>query len=146
MARQGGRSSRRALTLVELLLALLVLTVAGVGILGAYQHALHLTEVSEQSGLALNDLKDMMEKIKSTPFTQLTAVFPDGAVNGIVGGGPDQYSAIVGGYSLVQEEITISHEPSPAADPREFIVEIAWTNRGRTYYRQLATMRASGAS
>ncbi len=137
---------RRGMTLVELLLALMVLTIAGVGILGAYQHALHLTEVSQQSTLALNDLNDMMEKIKSTPFSQLTPAFPNGAVNGVLGGGPDLYSAIVGGYGLNQEQITVTHQPSIAADPRELVVEVSWTNRGRVYRRQLATMRASRAS
>jgi hypothetical protein len=112
----------------------------------AYQSALHLTEVSQQTNLALSDLRDMMERIKTTPFTALAAGFPNGAVNGVVGGGPDLYTGVVGGYPLANEQITVTHSPTTAADPRELIVQVQWTNRGRTYQRRATTVRSSQAS
>ena len=134
-------------TLVEVLFAIIVVVVSGVWLMAAYQSALHLTEVSQQTNLALSDVRVMMERIKTTPFTALNARFPNGAVNGVVGGGPDLYTGIVGGYALGNtEQITVTHSPNTAADPRELIVQVQWTNRGRTYQRRATTMRSSQAS
>jgi hypothetical protein len=96
--------------------------------------------------VALNDLRDVMERIKTTPFTSLQQDFPNGAPNGVLGGGAERYGVVIGSYTLPEERITVTHHPSAAADPREMIVRITWTNRGRTYERTLSTMRASKAS
>ena len=136
----------RGVSLIETLLAFTVVIVAGISLMVAYQSAIHLTEVSQQSNLALNDLRAMMERIKTTPFTALNANFPTGAVNGIVGAGPDLYTGVVGGYGLGTEQITVTHTPNTAADPRELVVQVQWINRGRTYQRRATTMRTSQAS
>ena len=138
------RRNEIGVTLVELLLAISVLVIAGVGLLGAYHSALHLTETAQQATVAVNDLKDIMERIKTTPFTQLQASFPSGAANGP--GGAQAYTNVVGGYTLPNEQITVTHSPNTAADPRELIVRLTWTNRGRTYQRSVSTIRASQAS
>ena len=139
-------SRRRGMTFVELLLAMGVLVVSGVWLLGAYQSSLRLTEAAQQTKVALNDLRDMMERIKTTPFSRLDDDFPSGAPDGIVGAGANRYAAVVGGYSLPTERITVTHRPDAAADPREMVVEVTWTNRGRAYQRSVATVRASEAS
>ena len=139
-------SAKRGFTLVELLFTITVVILAGLGILGAYGSSLHLVEVAQQAMMANDDLKDMMEKLKSTAFTQLLTDFPDGAVNGIVGAGPDKYSAVVGGYRLAGEQITVTHRPNTSADPRELVVQLTWTNRGRLYQRTLSTFRTSRLS
>lgn len=133
--------SRAGMTLVELLIAIAVLVVAGVWLLSAYQSALHLTEVAQQTTVALNDLGDMMERIKATPFTQLAANFPNGVANGAAG-----YAVAIGNYTLPNEQITVTHSPSTVADPRELIVQVTWTNRGRVYQRRTSTVRSSQAS
>jgi type II secretory pathway pseudopilin PulG len=140
------RPRRAGFTIVEVLFALIVLVIAGVWLTVAYQSALHLTEVSQQTNMALNDIRAMMERIKTTPFTSLVNSFPDNAVNGVVGGGPDLYTGIVGGYALSNEQITVTHSPTTASDPREMIVQVQWTNRGRTYQRRATTVRSSQAS
>ena len=133
-------------TLVEVLLAIIVVIVSGIWLMVAYQSALHLTEVSQQTNLALSDVRAVMERIKTTPFTALNASFPNGAVNGVVGAGPDLYTGIVGGYTLGSEQITVTHSPNTTADPRELLVQVQWTSRGRTYQRRATTMRSSQAS
>jgi prepilin-type N-terminal cleavage/methylation domain-containing protein len=144
--RRKASSCRAGFTLVEVLFAIVVLLIAGVWLTVAYQSALHLAEVSQQTNVALNDLRSMMERIKATPFTTLTAGFPDGAVNGVVGAGPDLYTGIVGGYGLNNEQITVTHSPAVTSDPRELTVQVQWTNRGRLYQRRATTMRSSQAS
>jgi Tfp pilus assembly protein PilV len=126
------------MTLAELLVAMTVAVVGGIWLLASYHSILHLTEVSQQSATALDDLKDMMERIKATPFAQLTATFPTGVAGA--------YNGIVGGYTLSNQQITVTHQPSANADPRELVVQVTWTNRNRNYQRSLSTMRASRAS
>jgi hypothetical protein len=133
-----GRRGKAGVLLAELLLAIAALLIAGVWLLGAYQSAFTLIESSQQTTMAINDLKDLMERIKTTPFAQLTADFPDGAAA--------DYSAVTGGYALQDEQITVTHSPNPAADPRELTVQVTWTTRGRAHQRTLSTMRASEAS
>ncbi|MBI3320946.1 MAG: hypothetical protein HYZ91_01610 [Candidatus Omnitrophica bacterium] len=128
----------RGMTLVDLLVAVTVAVIGGVWLLASYHSILHLTEVSQQSMVALNDLKDMMERIKTTPFTQLTTTFPTGVAGA--------YNGIVGGYTLPNQQITVTHQPNTSADPRELVVQVTWTNRNRNYQRSLSTMRASRAS
>ncbi len=136
------RNSRGVL-LAEILLAISAILVAGVWLLGAYGSAIGLSNAAQQSNIAMNDLKDMMEQIKSTSFNQLTTNFPDGVVNG---GNPDKYSAVVGGYGLTNEQITVTHRPNTAADPKELVVQITWTDGGRQYTKTLTTYRTSRAS
>ena len=136
----------RGMTLVELLVAMMVAVLGGLWLLGAYHSVLEMTEVSQQADIATNDLRDMMERIKTTPFTSLAANFPNGAANGVVGGGPNLYAPIVGNYTLNAEQITVAHRPTTASDPRELIATLQWTNRGRTYQRSLSTLRVSEAS
>lgn len=127
-------------TLVELLLAIGIVLISGVWLIGAYQSALHLSEMSQQMNVALNDLRNMLERIKSTPFNSLNNDFPNGAPNGAL------YGGIIGGYTLGSEQITVTHVPSVTANPRELIVQVTWTNRGRQYQRTVSTMRSSEAS
>ena len=133
----------RGSLLVELLIGFGAMVIAAVWLLTAYHSSLQLTEVAQQAAVALDDLKDMMEKIKSTPFAQLATDFPNGTANG---GVPDKYGTVVGGYSLQTEQVTVTHQPNAAADPRELVVQVTWTNGGRTHQRRVSTMRSSRAS
>ena len=132
---------RAGMTLVELLIAIAVFVVAGVWLLSAYHSALHLTEVAQQTTVAIDDLRDMMERIKATPFSQLAANFPNGVANGAAG-----YAVAIGTYTLPNQQVTVTHAPSVTADPRELIVQVTWTNRGRVHQRSTSTVRSSQAS
>lgn len=137
---------RRGVLLIEILFAIGILLVAAVWLLVAYHSSMQVSELGQQTSVALDDLKDMMERIKATPFNSLTNNFPNGAVNGVVGLGPEQYGVIIGGYTLTSEQITVTHQPGTNADPREMIVRVTWVNRGRTFQKSVSTMRASRAS
>lgn len=122
------RPNRQAagVTIVEVLFAFMVVAISGVWLLGAYHSGIHLTEVSQQAALALNDLRDMVERIKSSPFNaNLPVDFPDGiSGNGVIGSGTDvgtgadQYPNIVGiditgdnvrDFRLSSEQITVAY-------------------------------------
>ncbi len=129
--------------LAEILFAVAAILMAGVWLLGAYGSAIGLSSVAQQNNIAMNDLKDMLEKIKITPYSQLTANFPTGSVNG---GSPDKYSAVVGGYGLTNEQITVTHQPNTAADPKELVVQVTWTSGSRQYSKTMTTLRTSKSS
>ena len=133
------RVGQSGLTLVELVFAIMLLAIAGVTLLGAYQVSHQLAEVAQQTRIAVNDLKTMMEHVKSTPFASLTTSFPNGVPNGP---GGNAYSTLLGGYGMAGEQITVAY-PNPAANPLEVIVTVSWTYRSRPYTRTLSTFRSS---
>ena len=141
-----GRHRTKGMMLIELLIAISAVVLGAVWLLGAYHSSIYLTRVSQDGSIAINDLRDMMERIRTTPFAQLDDLFPDGAVNGKVGAGPETYAGFIGGFTLQNEQITVTHSPNTAADPREMIVRLTWTNQGRQYQRRLSTVRAAEAS
>lgn len=134
------RRPRSGMTLVELLIGVAILLVSSLSLLAAYRYALELSEVAHQSAVAVNDIKDMLERIKTTSVANLQTDFPNGVANAAA------YTTIVGGLTLSGEQITTTHSPSITADPRELSVQVTWTNRGRTYQRSLSTLRSSQAS
>ncbi len=127
------------LTLVELLCAIIVFVIAGVAVLGAYQSSFRLVEASQTNTIAMNDLRDMTERIKDTAFSVLTTNFPNGTANGPAA---NLYSTIVGGYTLSQESITVTY-PVLGVDPLELIVQVTWVVGGRSYTRSLSVKRTS---
>jgi hypothetical protein len=134
------------MTLIEMLVTFALLIVSGVWAMGSYHGILHLTEVAGQSTLAINHLKDMMEAIEATPFSQLAADFPHDTTGG---SGGTAYAAIVGNAPqdrLPDEAVVVRHRPNASANPRELEVEVRWTNRERVYTRTLSTIRTDQTS
>jgi hypothetical protein len=88
--------------------------------------------------MAMNDLINMMERIRCTPFSNIASSFPDGITDGPSG---NTYSGIVGGYKLNNEHITVSYA-NPSSDPLEIIVTVSWQDlRGRQFTNSLTTKR-----
>ena len=180
---QGCCATRRhdfGVSLIEVLFAIGVIVIGGLWLLGAFQSGIQLTDASQDSSVAIEDLKDMMERIKTTPFNaNLPVTFPDGVAGdetigagADVGTGADQYPAVVGvdltgdgvrDYTLSSEQITVTYRDKngnafagtpaqkqtaiaaavQAQDPLQVIVTVSWVTRGRTYTKNMATMKAS---
>ena len=133
----GGVGNSRGMTLIEILLALIIFVVASGGILGSYLASHWLSEHSTDTMRAVSDLEDLVERIYATDFGDLQTAFPAGIPNG---GGGDPYRAIVGGYSLQDEQITVTY-PSRTVDRMEILVTVNWTSRGRARTARLSTLR-----
>lgn len=137
---QGFRGSQRSgVSLVEILIALFVFLIAGSGILSATLSSHQLAESANTTMRAVDDLDDIMERIAATPFAGLQGRFPDGVPNG----GASDYAAMVGGYTLDNEQITVTY-PSVATGRVEMLVTVSWTYRGRVMSSRLSTVRTSG--
>ena len=131
---------RSGMTLVELILAGLMLVIAGVGILGAILQGQTLLEHASNTMRAVNDVEDLMEHIRTTPFDQVQARFPAGVPDG---GGVTDYRPIVGGYTLDGEQIVVTY-PSQTTGRMEILVTVNWTNRARSRSTSLSTVRTTG--
>src|SRR3989338_6328159 len=78
----------RAYTLMELLVAAVVMILAFVAILSSYLTCLELSELSKNSSLAVRATKSQLEEIKNTSFNQIKPTynnipFPVSDLNGM---------------------------------------------------------------
>jgi Tfp pilus assembly protein PilV len=129
----------KGLTLAETLVAAGIAAFALVGLLQAFLANIYLSDLAKGNTVAIDDLKDMMEKIQSAPFSDMLADFPNGTVNGPVG---RRYNTtVVGNYALRNESITVTYV-NPASDPLEVIVNVTWTDSRRgTHSNYLTTKK-----
>jgi len=130
------KKNPQGFTLVELLLVIVILVIAGVAILQSFIVDAYFSSINKGRTAAMTDLSNMMEAIISTPFNNIPARFPNGTING-PGGNP--YANIVGGYTLKNEDITVRYV-NPANDPLEITVTLNWRDgKGRTQTTALVT-------
>jgi len=138
VAKHKRNKKLRAVTLLELLIALSVGIVAIGGYIESTSYGLFLSRTSQQSSVALSDLRNMMERIGMTPFQRISLEFPDGVINGMEA---NQYEDIVGGYSLREENISVNY-PDLSGNPLEIIVTVSWVGpKSRAQSLSLSTMR-----
>jgi prepilin-type N-terminal cleavage/methylation domain-containing protein len=132
MQRQKGT------TLIELMIATLIFSIALAGLLNALLATLTLIQSSKDTTVAVADLGNVLERMRATPFSSLTTDFPDGDTDGA---SDTEYADIVGGYTLEEEHITISYV-NAADDPLEINAQITWENKqGRQFSTEATTSR-----
>lgn len=131
----GIKNKETGLTLAEVLVASTIIVFASAAIIQFYISSLFLAEINREETIAIVHLGNMMEAIKRTPFSNITANFPDGASDGI----NNNYDTIVGGYVLRNELIVVSY-PNPNNDPLEINVSTSWQDkRGQNRAKFLVT-------
>ena len=128
----------KGMTLVEILVATAVFTIAMAGLLNTFFTLMYLFQVTESYEVAIADLRDVMEQIKATAFTDILADFPHGITGGPSGA---PYSAIVGNYTLTNENITVTYA-NVAAEPLEIKVSVQWSDsKGRLQQVSTSTLK-----
>ena len=133
------RARRRGLTFVELLLVLFIFVVVGAGVVGSYLSIHVLSQHARETMVAMEDLKDMMERMNSTSFTSQLTNFPSGVANGPV---TNIYATIVGGYTLPNQSVTVTY-PAQSATRLEILVALSWSSSGRARTVALSTVKTS---
>lgn len=130
-------NQKKGISLIEALLAIAIIVIASTGILQFYIANFSLYNTNKERGMSLAHLANIMEKIKCTPFNDLTVDFP----NAVADGPQNSYSAIVGGYTLNNEHITVSYI-DPADDPLEINITLDWQDaRGVNRTEGISTKR-----
>jgi len=138
MKRTGRGKKNRGMSLMEVLVTTLIIVTAAVMILQAYLTAAYLFELSKGKTAALNDLKNVAEAIRATPYSNMLNDFPDNTQDGPAG---NLYSDIVGGYTLNSEHIVVNYTDS-TADPLEILITVNWTDmRSRQVSNSISTMK-----
>ena len=133
-----GKRNSKGFTFIEILIALLVLTVAVAAVFEAHRQLNRFSEINRQQNTALDHLQSMMEMIQAQAFANLATNFPAGVANK---GSAPSYNDIVGGLTLTNEQITVTY-PTATAILREVVVTVQWNGpEGRLFTRSLSTMR-----
>ncbi|HTY44477.1 MAG TPA: hypothetical protein VMD52_00580 [Patescibacteria group bacterium] len=129
---------KAGVSLIEILVAVLIFTLAMGGLLSCVFSTMYLSEISRNSTIATADLKNIMEKIRATPFDHLTADFPHNVQDGPIA---KPYQNIVGAYRLTAEHITVTYA-NPNGDPLEIKATAVWQDkRGRNANAALYTFK-----
>ena len=125
--------------MVEIVATLFICVLVGSAVLGALLSTHQLSQHAGHTMKAVSDLDDMMERIRATSFNTVQTTFPAGVANG---GDGTTYAALVGGYTLTDERITVTY-PSQTPTRIEVLVTLNWTERGRARTIRLSTVRTS---
>lgn len=131
--------AKGGLTLAETLVATAIAAFAIAGLLQAFLTNIYLSDLAKGNTVAIDDLKDMMEKIQSAAFNDMLIDFPNGTINGPAA---NRYNTtVIGNYTLRNESITVTYV-NPAADPLEIIINVTWTDsRGASHSNYLTTKK-----
>ena len=129
---------KNGMTLIEVLIAALIFSLALGALLSSLGAIVDLLDQSQDSSLATSDLKNMMERVRATPFDAITTRFSNGTIDGPV---INPYTAIVDGYDLRNEHLVVSYA-DPNTDPLEILVMATWEDKkGRAFNTTISTFR-----
>jgi hypothetical protein len=130
--------AKAGVSLIEILVAVLIFTLAMGGLLSCIFSTMYLSEISRNSTIITADLRNIMEQIRSTPFDHITTDFPHNVQDGP---GAKPYQNLVGVYRLVNEHITVTFT-NPNSDPLEIKATATWQDkRGRNYSASMYTFK-----
>lgn len=148
---------KKGFTLVEVMIVSGIIVVAVAGLCQVFITALNAIDDAKALNIAVDDIKDVLEKMNNVPFSVSTRVFdgvPEADVNGaFIEDGTDQVAAgDIGGFLLDNEQISVSFPQvinNPAApvlvidlpDPLEVLVSISWTVKGRVRNKAYRAIR-----
>ncbi len=142
------RKSNKGFTLIEVMVTACITVTAVAALLMVYVSVLNLIFQAKEIAIAANDMKAVLEKIKSTAFADIAKPgnFPDNAAIS---------STVVGGFQLTNEQIIVALKradgteidvtPSNMPDPLLIEVTVSWRGKdGRNYSRTFRTIRTGG--
>jgi len=112
----------RGFSLVELMVVALIFYVAIFALWALFAACLGLIVQSKEIDVATKDISNVLENIKSLPFSSITTTFPAGAF-------------VPGAYILKNETIKVTY-PSVTTDLLQVQVEADWTGRDKQSHTQ----------
>ena len=111
----------KGFTLLELMVAVLILLTAILGLLSVFINCIFLNETNRNMVTAANDAQYVLEQIKSLPYSSIPD-YPEPSL-----------------YNLKDEHIDISIDNHTETRITQIDVTISWTERGRSKNLQLST-------
>lgn len=155
------RIKTKGMTLYELLLSVFLVSVSLGALLSSLLAAVTLINLAKSQTIAIQDLRNMSERIRSTALENIPTSFPDFAraqTGSLDGPTTNRYSTVVGGYTLNSEHISVSYRccnpvtratqscatfSGGISDPVELNLNLSWQEKsGRTYSMSISTYKA----
>ena len=128
------------MTLIEIMVAAFVFIVAVSALLGAIAGILSMIETSKEQTTAVFDLRNMMERIKATAFSNTVPSFPGNVTDGPIA---NRYPTMLGlgGYTLSNEHITVTYA-NVVNDPLEITATVTWRDKyNRPHTASMSTFK-----
>lgn len=123
----------RGISLVELLIAVTIITVGAMTLMAQLEASHKITTVNRETNTAMAHLQAMMEKVISVPFSDIAHTYPNGTIVYVGQSGLED--------PMNGEYVKIEYADA-AADPLQITLTVYWTSfDGRMRTRSLTTMR-----
>lgn len=137
------KKANRGFTFLELMVTSFIIIVACLALLEVYAGSLNLVLRSREIDIATDDLKDVLEAINSTAFSNLPMDFPSGNLN--------NPASKIGALLLNNEQIQLAYfdlsvsssnppaviiNPQNIPDPLLIEVRVSWIGRDGKNYNQ----------
>lgn len=121
---------RKGFTLIEVLMALLVVIPVILGTIGVNIYTYRTSETSRNTMTAVQDANTVVERIRNVAsgqgLNQVVATYPSG-------------QAVSGFANLTNEQVVVTY-PSSTADPLAITITVTWQDpQGRAMSRALVT-------
>ena len=132
--KRWGGTSIGGFTLIELMMAVMIFTIAVVSLMGVYMAIAQLNESNRNLTRAVADTRIVLEAIRQTS---------SGGLSAVTGTNWTTWASANGLTALQNESTTVTYVDS-AADPLSVTVQINWSERGRarsTLINTLVTRR-----
>lgn len=137
------RKSEFAGTLIEVIVATVIIAIAGAGIIGSINYGIYITQLARENGRATQILLEKLESIRLYNWSEVTntGFVPATFVDVYDPQGPTNYQgAIYNGTMTVSNAAFSGATPSYSTNMRQFTVTLTWAgNGGVTRTRSLST-------
>lgn len=120
--------------MVEIVCGITLLGLVLIPLMSIFTDVVRQVEIAKETTIATNDLKDVMEKIRTTALSHITTDYPDGAYID---------ENLLGAYLLDNEKIKVDYPNGVDANPLEILVTVTWKSIiGDTRTQRLSTLRS----
>jgi Tfp pilus assembly protein PilV len=119
----ANQAPARGISLIEVLIASAIFILALVPFFMTLVVSMEQIALSREVTIANDDAKDVLERLKTIPFPDITTQYPNNSHPG---------ASVVGGFMLPDEDITISYPAGTGAVPLAIEVTVTWTTRKGT--------------
>ncbi len=144
---KGGLRGVKGFTLIEVLLALVILSVALIGLAGLMATAIKSNALGKNTTFASNLAQERLEALKMTAAVNFDGAAlgdPVASSNPLTGANPDSaedYGAI-SGYSSFRREVHITNGAGGTVNSKDVAVRVVWRDALGTHSTVLRTTMA----
>ncbi len=129
---QGRPRGAEGFTLIEVIVAMVVLTGASLVAFPTLVSFFDLSSAAREENVATHDVQSALEDLMATPFGRITSDYPDGQAI-------PKYTNL----HLTNQQIVVSYA-DPDADPLVITLVVSWNDhRGRARQEQLSFLRTN---